>query len=783
MRARRAGASLFQTPIGWFIIAVVFACVVLFFNNTLRDRNEQIVTLKSEVHDVRSQLQDQNSAAVDMKSKFDKLIGQRKEQKIPWRLIVPEEDQLGYLDSDSPPLFGRLNDLAEPNSGKELWVGVVLARRSPTPELMKLCEKLEKKYQKDDGVYPYHKRTYRVVIVQGSENAEPSQPLPSGCKFLSTKTIETLPYRSIKNSAINRKNIGYLYAIHNNATVIFDIDDTQEEFPEPLPMEFPMRAIMDFMPFTLEKRQSNEPGVVNPYRYYGISHLRPRGFPLTKDEQDEYTFQPWVSDCGYLPDGIKHMIPIQQGLSVKHPDASKETLKAIAQSNEYFARPIPWQWGVALDKGSFMPFYDRNTVFFPPAFWGLYLPNNKAALGDVHRGYWVQRLLWDIGYNIASIPTSVERDITRYSNEEQAFVGDDVAAAKKLVRFLSDWRSEVTGLLYERILKLHRDMVKNGLQDESELIGVIDWLSDLFDLGYKMPTTSNTLWTRNFKIPESPIITQGNDTDTKKGFVYMTQTEHDIPPDTLAKVPSDSDVIIISWQWRSTNNRTIWYPGSTWTEGRNRLYQEALEVEKYRGYKYRFMVFTDDDFQIECTRAGIPKAEVTKCFEYTHKMLDKWQPAIGDCDHPTEDFVSFPAESEADVTWLDAYWNSFHREMVDLILPYNRTYDLIAWPGSQGYVRWQAHTFWRHHIMAFTKVYCWNPKHRDYARGIQMWDDIGAWIQSMLPNYFRRMLQSWPGNYLGKNGPHEVRLKGRVYDDACTLDPDSRAITYCQNES
>jgi hypothetical protein len=89
---------------------------------------------------------------------------------------------------------------------------------------------------------------------------------------------------------------------------------------------------------------------------------------------------------------------------------------------------------------------------------------------------------------------------------------------------------------------------------------------------------------------------------------------------------------------------------------------------------------------------------------------------------------------DADVTWLDGYWNSFHREVVDMMLPYNRTYDCIAWPGSHGYIRMQGHSFWPHFLFGFTKtVMCRNGVHRKYQGqyDVRSWGPTERWLGSL----------------------------------------------------
>jgi hypothetical protein len=89
---------------------------------------------------------------------------------------------------------------------------------------------------------------------------------------------------------------------------------------------------MDFVPFIPGLK--NRPGIVNPYRFYGLSHLRPRGFPLHFEEPTNHTWQPWTfgeKHCP-IPDGVESLT-IQQGLLQKHPDTTE------GSSSERFNNP------------------------------------------------------------------------------------------------------------------------------------------------------------------------------------------------------------------------------------------------------------------------------------------------------------------------------------------------------------------------------------------------------------------------------------------------------------
>lgn len=54
-------------------------------------------------------------------------------------------------------------------------------------------------------------------------------------------------------------------------------------------------------------------------------------------------------------------------------------------------------WAVALPSGAFCPFNSQNTLFAKEALWGLLIPvTTTFRVCDIWRGYWVQRMLWQV---------------------------------------------------------------------------------------------------------------------------------------------------------------------------------------------------------------------------------------------------------------------------------------------------------------------------------------------------------------------------------------------------
>ncbi len=147
----------------------------------------------------------------------------------------------------------------------------------------------------------------------------------------------------------------------------------------------------------------------------------------------------------------------------------------------------------------------------------------------------------------------------------------------------------------------------------------------------------------------------------KKRFLYLAQVEGELPRHLRTLESDDSDVRFLSWKTRSTDPRAVFYPHSSWTEGRNRLYKEIT------GTDYEYSIFVDDDVEMYARpgRGG----NGWRAFE---AFLLDYEPAVGVARYMWQlqggglD-VTQPVQG---IRFFDALVNAFHREAVHTLLPY-----------------------------------------------------------------------------------------------------------------
>ena len=294
--------------------------------------------------------------------------------------------------------------------------------------------------------------------------------------FLSVEKQNQLGYRTatvLPFHSYSRKTIGYLYAIQHGAKIIYETDD--DNCPYDGKIEFHQKDVGEFFVY-----KSDRP-LINPYEHFGQSTIWPRGYPLEKvGDPPQHTFV-----------RCKNVRPlIQQGVVNGDPDVDavfrltrKDT--GVKLDVEFDSRAPP----VLIPPGSYAPFNSQNTLFLYDAFWGLMMPPGPTMrVTDIWRAYYDKRLLEEIdGYLAFFAPNAYqERNSHSYLADfidEQALYQD----AGRFVAFLKQWNSS-KGDFFNRILELAVDLVHEKFLKPIDTDVMEAWLTDLYSLGYAIPT-------------------------------------------------------------------------------------------------------------------------------------------------------------------------------------------------------------------------------------------------------------------------------------------------------
>ncbi|KAK9062992.1 hypothetical protein SSX86_016862 [Deinandra increscens subsp. villosa] len=294
---------------------------------------------------------------------------------------------------------------------------------------------------------------------------------------LGFRVVDYLPYDSYV-----RKSVGYLFAIQHGAKKIFDLDDRGELIDDNISKHFDTELGQNGKKDGILLQYNNDnPNrtVVNPYIHFGQRSVWPRGLPLEnvgEIEHEEY-YNEVVSGSQF----------IQQGISNGLPDVDSVFYFTRKQNLEPFdVRFDQHAPKVALPQGVMVPVNSFNTMFHYSSFWGLMLPVSVSSMAsDVIRGYWAQRILWEIGGYVVVYPPTVFRSDTvqSYPFAEEKDLHVNVG---NLVKFLVSWKSD-KHRLFEKILELSYSMAKEGFWSEKDVKFTAAWVQDLISVGYLQP--------------------------------------------------------------------------------------------------------------------------------------------------------------------------------------------------------------------------------------------------------------------------------------------------------
>ncbi|XP_055898617.1 uncharacterized protein LOC106077066 [Biomphalaria glabrata] len=326
----------------------------------------------------------------------------------------------------------------------------------------------------DDVKYLAQLPGWRVVVV--GDVKSPANWSFLNCDFLSIEKQQLLNFKitgSLPYKSYARKDIGYLYAILNGAKYIYETDDDNR----------PSGNLEGFI-YTPETPGLMYAGkkLFNPYQHFGQSTLWPRGYPLSKiGAANSRSY--WLSNSWTSP-------TIQQGTVNGDPDVDaifRLTRKSITSPlNVTFDSHAP---PVLVPQGVFSPFNSQNTLFHERAFWALLIPTGTTfRMCDIWRGYWAQRLMWEIGDRLAFFPPNAHQNRSAHSYMEDAEDEKDMYfQTDTLIDFLTYWTCPSSMTFFQCVLKLTTDMVVKHFWKSEEIELTSRWLEDLLELGYPEP--------------------------------------------------------------------------------------------------------------------------------------------------------------------------------------------------------------------------------------------------------------------------------------------------------
>lgn len=191
----------------------------------------------------------------------------------------------------------------------------------------------------------------------------------------------------------------------------------------------------------------------------------------------------------------------------------------------------------------------------------------------------------------------------------------------------------------------------------------------------------------------------------KIAVIYLVQGRASLVAKFCKHLPLESNVIALTWdeplKHGATNwiNQPIFFPNSTWAEGRNFLLQTALK--KYE--KFDYLIFCDDDAEFE-----------KNALEEFEKFLIRFKPAIG---LPLSDSIKkqlINSDQECDTAIRhDQIVQAFSFKVVNerIVLPYDLSFDKDSWHLTCELNQYLIQKFYFKETLTFNRVLVLNTHH------------------------------------------------------------------------
>jgi hypothetical protein len=246
-----------------------------------------------------------------------------------------------------------------------------------------------------------------------------------------------------------------------------------------------------------------------------------------------------------------------------------------------------------------------------------------------------------------------------------------------------------------------------------------------------------------------------------KPFVYLIQSAAGLPYPDIPDAACDR--IVLNWQAPAPEGGTLFAPGSSWNEGRNRLLEEALQHARATGNDYLYYIFLDDDCRVAedaalARRLGLPLTG--NPFRTFERFLLEWQPAVGYTRYAWQHTEKNQAVNLGHN--FDGLFNAFHRETLSFLLPYYTGFDSESWLYSQHILNHMASLLYHPYRIQYNPVATRNARRKGYAQRKKYWDIPTTFLAGALAGRLRQALNTADPNTPAP-APGRPRKKDRSY--------------------
>ena len=290
--------------------------------------------------------------------------------------------------------------------------------------------------------------------------------------YLDRRHLSSLGYETVSRSSFNLRNIGYIYAIHHGAKVIYDTDQDSALKSSTIDV-----SATDASSSMLAITQSP---VWNPYPHFCYKDGWPRGFPLEWVAESSSSIDP----THFSNEFEVRDVGVWQLLADGDADVDADLKLTHGTPEVVFCSLKP----VIIPTGVMAPYNFQSTLHNYNGFWGLILPQSvNSRVSDIWRAYVTQRLLWDINSHVGFLSPQV--DHSRHTLNYLEDFDSENPRAGELVKYLFHWKcsSVEKHNIGKCLFQLYVELYEIEILEESDVYNVCNWINDLLSIGYQFP--------------------------------------------------------------------------------------------------------------------------------------------------------------------------------------------------------------------------------------------------------------------------------------------------------
>ena len=322
---------------------------------------------------------------------------------------------------------------------------------------------------------------WRIVVIGSNEIIDRKwSPFKNIGKlvYLTLKDQLNLGYEILKYlppSTYQRKNIGYLYAIEHGAKEIYDIDDDVIINLEKINWAFNKNVRQ-----RITVCSNNSTTMINPYSYFGINDIWPRGFilrDLFKKNNGKMFFNLASNQINLKP-------LIYQNLINGLPDIDYifylTRIKNRNQVNITFSQDFP----LLYLPGNYIAINSKNTKYLYDIFPSLVLPNTiNQEICDIFRGFIIQKFSWKKNGNVLFLSSG---DFRRNIFNNKKKLKNEKDLYFKINKFLGILKSVENCNCKDTVFiaNIIKNLVTNKLLGKKDLYLYKAFINDLIRIGY-----------------------------------------------------------------------------------------------------------------------------------------------------------------------------------------------------------------------------------------------------------------------------------------------------------